>query len=372
MVEEKSPLLIAFYLPQFHPIPENDTAWGAGFTEWNNVVKTKPKFRGHQQPHLPKDLGFYDLRLDETRAQQAKMAVNYGIDAFCYYNYWLNGRSILGTPLELEMNAPDRDLPICLCWANHNWTKAWDGREADIILQQEYTLESLKNYCAYLMPYFMRSRYLKLDGRPIFLVYSPEEIPVEIDFPKILRSEAKEKGIQDIHMVAVKNWRAKLTSNDYIKNGYNDVLLFQPNVDDFPRPTSINANLKFAVRKLIPQGIFNKFRMKINSYQKISYSGLVDNARNRPLGDSEIPCVFPSWDNSPRRSISTVIQNENAELFGAWLRAEIIKTNAVENKLNAVFINAWNEWAEGCYLEPDQANGAAFLEEVRRAKKATY
>ena len=123
-------------LPQYHPIPENDTAWGVGFTEWNNVVKAKPKYAGHHQPHLPKDLGFYDLRLDETRRAQTKMAIEHGLDAFCYYNYWFNSKVILGLPLDLEFSATDRDFPICLCWANENWTRAWDGREADVILEQ--------------------------------------------------------------------------------------------------------------------------------------------------------------------------------------------------------------------------------------------
>ena len=370
MLGKKTPRLIAFYLPQFHPIPENDAAWGTGFTEWNNVVKAKPKFRGHHQPHLPKDFGFYDLRLDQTRDQQAKMAGKYGIDAFCYYSYWFDNHPILGLPLELEMSADHRYFPICLCWANENWTRAWDGRDADLIIKQDYSAESLNNYCIYLAKKFLHNKYLKIDRRPVFLVYSPDEIPASIDFPGLLRGHANNFGIQDIYMIAVKHGRAKLSSNDYIKMGYNEVLLFQPNKNDFTRAPNIKSKIKAMVRSILPNKIFNMFRLKIDSYQSVSYAGIAHNVGKRSILDYEIPCVFPSWDNSARRTISTVIQNDNPKNFGLWLYSEMRKAQKKVSGLNAVFINAWNEWAEGCHLEPDQVLGNTYLEWIGKCKDA--
>lgn len=370
MLKQENPLLIAFYLPQFHPIPENNIAWGNGFTEWNNVVKAKPKFRGHHQPQLPKDLGFYDLRLDDTRELQENIARDYGIDAFCYYSYWLEDKPILGHPLELEMGRNNSNLPICLCWANENWTRAWDGRDSDIILKQNYDYPSVENYCEYLIKLFQNQRYLRHNGIPVFLVYSPGEIPPAINFPKLLRARAQISGIRGVYLVAVKHGRSKHTGVDYLAMGYNQTLLFQPNKIDFPKPKNLSGDLKKFARNILPAKLFNMIRLKVNSYQNINYSEMSRQLMARPLKDFEIPCVFPSWDNSARRSISTIIQNDNPNEFGEWLATEMQKTQERKNQeLKAVFINAWNEWAEGCHLEPDQKLGRAFLEQIASAKK---
>ena len=369
MAECNSTLLIAFYLPQYHPIPENDAAWGAGFTEWNNVVKAKPKFRGHLQPHLPRDLGFYDLRLNETRKAQIRMAIEYGLDAFCYYSYWFDGKTVLGLPLDLELSATDREFPICLCWANENWTRAWDGREADVILKQDYTDASMDEYCRYLINKFKHSRYLRINNRPLFLVYSPEEIPIEANFPEKLRQYAKSAGIERLHLIAVKHGRATKSSSEFLNMGYDEVLLFQPNKNDFPEQTTVRGRVKGFVRGLLPSSLFNRLRFKFNSYQSIDYEEMIGRIQNKSLMDYEIPCIFPSWDNTARRSISTVIQNNMPNNFGSWLCFEIERSNRKKIGTHAVFINAWNEWAEGCHLEPDQYNNGAFLREILRATK---
>lgn len=371
MAERNSTLLIAFYLPQYHPIPENDAAWGAGFTEWNNVVKAKPKFRGHQQPHLPRDLGFYDLRLDETRRAQIRMAIEYGLDAFCFYSYWFDGKAVLGLPIDLEFSATDRDFPICLCWANENWTRAWDGREADIILKQDYADASMDEYCRYLVNKFKHPRYLRINNRPLFLVYSPEEIPIEANFPEKLRQYAKGAGIERINLIAVKHGRATKSSSDFLNMGYDEVLLFQPNKNDFPEQATVRGRAKGFIRELLPSSLFNMLRLKISSYQSINYKMMVENIWKRSLDDFELTCIFPSWDNTARRSISTVVQNDMPSVFGDWLRFEIVRSNQKKRGTRAIFINAWNEWAEGCHLEPDQKCANAFLEQVMRSKNST-
>ena len=368
MMKNNSLRIVAFFLPQYHPIPENDAAWGVGFTEWNNVVKAKPKYAGHHQPHLPKDLGFYDLRLDETRRAQTKMAIEYGLDAFCYYSYWFNSKAILGLPLDLEFSATDRDFPICLCWANENWTRAWDGRDADVILKQDYTNESLDAYCQYLISKFKHPRYLRVDNQPLFLIYSPEEVPVEVNFPEKLRQYAKNAGIERLRLIAVKHGRAVKESGEFLSMGYDEVLLFQPNKNDFPAPKSIIEQIKGRIRRLLPSFIFNKIRFKLNSYQSINYKMMIEKIQSRPLEDFEMPCIFPSWDNTARRSISTVIQNDMPSTFGNWLCFEIERSDRKKSGTHAIFINAWNEWAEGCHLEPDQKNANAFLEQVLRRK----
>ncbi|MBD3727084.1 MAG: glycoside hydrolase family 99-like domain-containing protein [Moraxella osloensis] len=364
-----NPSVIAFYLPQYHPIPENDDAWGVGFTEWNNVVKSQPRFKGHYQPHIPRELGFYDLRLEETRSKQFEMALEYGVDAFCFYSYWLNNKVVLGLPLELELKAVNRDFPICLCWANENWTRAWDGREADLIMRQDYDLNELMRYFEYLVSVFKNPRYLRKDKSPIFLVYSPEEIPPALNFPALIRTFAKKSGINSLHLIAVKHGRAERPSSYYISNGYDEVVLFQPNKQDFPSSEGLGSKFKEFARKITPQSLFNVIRSRFTSYQSISYKRLALELARRELADFEIPCVFPSWDNTARRSISTVIENNDPEIFRDWLKQEILKKKKQNNGFNAVFINAWNEWAEGCHLEPDQRNGLIFLEAVKSAIK---
>jgi hypothetical protein len=372
MTKDNFPLIIAFYLPQYHPITENNAAWGTGFTEWNNVVRAKPKYPGHHQPQLPKDLGFYDLRLNEARADQTKMAMAYGLDAFCYYSYWFNNKAVLGLPLDLEFSATDRDFPICLCWANENWTRAWDGREADVILTQDYTDESLTSYYNYLISKFKHPRYLRINDHPVFLVYSPEEVPPETSFPEKLRQCASMAGIERLHLIAVKHGRATKESHELLSMGYDEVLLFQPNKNDFPAPTTVSGRIKSLIRKMLPASLFNRMRFKINSYQSIDYKRMVRSIQNKHLKDFEMPCIFPSWDNTARRSISTIIQNDIPDDFGRWLCFEIDRSGRKNSGTRAIFINAWNEWAEGCHLEPDQKHAREFLDQILKCKRDAH
>ena len=171
---------IAIYLPQFHPIPENDAAWGKGFTEWTNVTKAKPLYKGHYQPHLPADLGFYDLRLEEVRLAQEALAKQFGIHGFCYYHYWFNGKRLLHEPLDSKLKNPNEDFSFMLCWANENWTRRWDGKNHEVLIEQNYSKEDNVAHIQHLIPYFKDSRYIKVNGKPVFIVYKPFYFPIQL------------------------------------------------------------------------------------------------------------------------------------------------------------------------------------------------
>lgn len=363
-------MIISFYLPQFHPIPENDEAWGSGFSEWHNVSQAKKRYKDHYQPHLPGELGFYDLRLDKTREQQGILAKGYGIDGFCYYSYWLDGKVILGEPLERTLQTEVPDIPICLCWANENWTRAWDGREAQIILKQQYDIDSLQEYCRYLCQVFSYSHYIKIDGRPIFLIYSPDEIPENVNFTHLIRNIAKSSGCTDPYLIAVRHGRTKSTAQELIEKNYDAVLGFQPNQNFFPKPRTIGARLKYALRNLIPNAAYRLASSKIKSFYCVDYGELVEKIQNIKRHDYEIACIFPSWDNTARRTIPTIIQNTNPLIYSNWLSNEISRLNNNKKLPPLLFINAWNEWAEGCHLEPDRRYGRQLLEATRKAVDA--
>lgn len=363
-------MIIAFYLPQFHPIPENDLAWGPGFTEWHNVSLARPRFREHYQPHLPGELGFYDLRLDETRAAQAQLAREHGIDGFCYYSYWLDGKVILGEPLERTLSTGISNIPFCLCWANENWTRAWDGRESQIILEQRYDTESLISYCSYLCRAFADERYIRHEGRPLFTVYSPDEIPSRMDFPGMIRHASVQAGCGNPYLIAVRHGRAISSAQELLARGYDGTLAFQPNQNYFPKPHTPSALLKRVLRRWVPDSLYRQLSRRVESFYAVDYAAYVHGIREIERHPSEIACVFPSWDNTARRKIPTVIQNTDPERYSKWLEEELRRTGRNTTAPPFVFINAWNEWAEGCHLEPDQNLGRQFLFATRRATTA--
>lgn len=364
-------MIISFYLPQFHPIPENDKAWGSGFSEWHNVSQATKRYREHYQPHLPGELGFYDLRLDKTREQQGRLAKDYGIDGFCYYSYWLDGKVILGEPLERTIRTGFPDIPLCLCWANENWTRAWDGRETQIILEQKYDTDSLQEYCRYLIQVFSYKQYIKIKGRPVFLIYSPDEIPRNVNFTQLIRDFAKSSGCADPYLIAVKHGRASSTAQELIEKNYDAVLGFQPNQNYFPKPHSFGAKLKYGIRKLIPNAFYRLASSKIKSFYCVDYEKLVKKIQDIKRNDYEVACIFPSWDNTARRTIPTIIQNPDPNIYCEWIKIELLRLKQNHATPPLLFINAWNEWAEGCHLEPDRKYGRQFLEATRKAVDAT-
>ncbi len=342
--------LIAFYLPQFHPIPENDEWWGRGFTEWTNVGKARPVFDGHYQPRLPSDLGYYDLRLPEVREAQAQLARQYGIHGFCYYHYWFNGRHLLERPVNEILDSGKPDFPFCLCWANENWTRAWDGLERQVLIKQEYRSDDDLEHIRWLARAFRDPRYIRVNGKPLFLVYRVGNLPDPMQTVSIWREEAQKLGVGDIFLAAVESRVGGAKSIDPKQVGFDAAVEFQPDGLHFPKP----------IRKFDEYGgLFD-------------YSEIVENMLKKPGTDYlRFPCVTPGWDNSARRKQNpTIITGSSPELYERWL-GNVLSRQTTTGDQNLVFVNAWNEWAEGAYLEPDQAWGHAYLEATRRALESS-
>ena len=362
---------IAFYLPQYHPIPENDEWWGVGFTEWRNVVKARPRFSEHYQPHLPADIGFYDLRLPEVRRMQAAMALANGLSGFCYYHYWFNGKLVLERPLEEVLSSNEPDFPFCVCWANENWTRAWDGLTRDVLLKQTYDLDDAEKHALYLGDFMSDSRYITIDGKPVIIIYRPDSIPDPKVYFDVWRDTLSNAfGIKDIYIIGVQSGLVKFNDEEIIDAGYDAVLDFQPNREDFPTPSTAMRHAVESARKCLPDGVFQKIKsvVKIENiidYKKMVYEKLIQ--REWPLNYIRMPVVFPSWDNTARRDSPTVIQNLDASIFLDWLNAAKNQVDSYPDEEKVVFINAWNEWAEGCHLEPDLKNGKMFLEALKKS-----
>lgn len=361
---------IAFYLPQFHPIPENDAWWGKGFTEWTNVTKSQSRFPGHYQPHLPTDLGFYDLRLDEVRVEQAELARRFNISAFCYYHYWFEGRRLLNRPLDQLLSSDDPNFPFFLCWANETWARNWDGLENQVLVKQTYSDEDNANHMQFLLRVFSDHRYFKINGKPLFLIYRPSSIPNFLNVIRGWREAASEAGFPGLYVVGAKTGFVN-TGNEFTAStfGLDAILDFQPNRDDFPVAGNMKARIISLARKLLPDFLYQSIKSNASISKVIDYG---DFTRNKILKLKEtglekvIPCVFPSWDNSPRRSTPTIIQNDSPEVFGDWVSAACQAVQGLPEDERVIFVNAWNEWAEGCHLEPDRKFGHSFLEQLSK------
>jgi len=346
--------LIAFYLPQFHPTPENDLWWGKGFTEWTNVTRAEPLFEGHYQPRQPTDLGFYDLRLRETRHEQISIARKFGIDGFCYHYYWFSGTRILHQPLDDMLADPESDMPFCLCWANESWTRRWDAADHDVLIAQQNLPDDDLNFIKSLVPFFNDERYIRIDGAPFLIVYRPQHLPDARKSVGVWREYCKRIGIREIHICAALTHGNK----DYARFGFDSGVEFPPH--NLEGCTSINHRINF----------FEPFQGNVLEYKDIAQSYL-----NRTYGEKNIfRAVFPSWDNSARTGArALVVLNGTPENYAHWLFETIRKTaddSSGEDRF--VFINAWNEWAEGCYLEPDSRFQNKFLEATLRAKNGVY
>ena len=360
---------VAFHLPQFHPIPENDAWWGKGFTEWTNVAKAKPKFPDHYAPHVPADLGFYDLRLPEARVAQAQLAVEYGIHGFCYYHYWFNGRRLLERPVDEIWKSGEPDFPFCLCWANENWTRRWDGLDSEILLKQEYGPEDDLAHIRELLPIFLDPRYIRVMDRPLFAVYRAAELPDPRRTTEIWRREAERSGLKGLFLVRVSSHNQE--SVDPRELGFDWALDFQPNKRTLEAAQIVRRKWWHRERLGTREECFRH-----NSF--FDYEAFANNALNGWTGTyPRIPCVCPGWDNSPRKQTRAhIILNSTPELYESWLRETVVRQRAILEKIaqstyvvpeSLMFINAWNEWGEGNHLEPCQKWGRAFLEATKRA-----
>jgi len=367
--------IYSFYLPQYHPIPENDLWWGKDFTEWVSVAAARPRFKGHNQPQIPADLGFYDLRLEETRIAQAKLAAEYGISGFCYYHYWFNGKMLLDLPFNEVLRSGKPDFPFCLCWANESWTRAWDGLEKEILIKQEYSAEDSINHINWLCKAFKDPRYIKVNGKPLLLIYRTDNLPDTEERIRIWRKITKEHGFIDLYLCSVRSNFSRTSEIGVIESGFDAIVEFQPYIKDLPR-RSLWILFKLAVNHYankIITGINLKSHIPLlNENNILCYRKLADRAMARPHPDKykKFPCVTPSWDNSARKKAATIIQNDDPGIFTAWLAGAFQRVEKYDDDEKIVFINAWNEWAEGCHLEPDKENGRIFLEAIREAQAA--
>lgn len=337
---------IAFYLPQYHPIPENDRWWGKGFTEWTNVTKARPNFEGHYQPHLPADLGFYDLRLPEVREEQARLARQYGISAFCYYYYWFAGKKLLNRPFDEVLQSKTPDFPFCICWANENWTRRWDGCEEEILIAQSHTDKDHAGFIADIASALMDERYIRINGKPLVIVYRLSLMPEPKRTADLWRDYCVNEGIGEIYLAYVQSFERMPDGDDPGVYGFDAAIEFPPHrypVRDERSPRLINPEY---------QGLL------------FDYVHTSENFINRPWPSYKLfRTVMPSWDNTPRRQdVSHVFVDATPERYEYWLRKMVEQTRRLHfGDERIVFINAWNEWAEGNHLEPDMRFGHEYL-----------
>lgn len=341
--------LVAFYLPQFHPIEQNDAWWGKGFTEWRNVTRALPQFEGHAQPRLPADLGFYDLRNPQIMREQAALAQEYGIGAFCFYYYWFSGTTLLESPLRQWLADDSIEMPFCLCWANENWARRWDGRSEDILIGQQHSAEDDLAFIAHVADYLRDRRALKVDGKPMLLVYRPHLLPDARATAQRWRQWCRENAIGEIHLAYVQGFERP----DPRDIDFDAAVEFPPNMSN---PRSLTAD----------QYLINPdFHGDVRDWRE-----LASEIGARALPDYPLyPGVNPGWDNEARRSgRGRVYLHASPRGYRDWLSKTINQRLApVAPAQKLVFINAWNEWAEGAVLEPDLRLGHAYLEATRQA-----
>lgn len=339
--------LIAFYLPQFHPFKENDQWWGKGFTEWTNVGKAKPLFDDHYQPHCPIHLGYYDLRIIENMIAQAELAKNYGINGFAYYVYWFNGKTIMETPLNNMLKEPKVDIPFCITWANENWTRRWDGKEEDILISQEHSLADSKEFLKYMQKYFTDNRYICHENKPVVIIYRADIIPEISLIIEQWREMAVEMGFAGLYLIAAQTFGIK----DPTDLGFDAAVEFPPHDVESKEVREIHT------------GINSKFTGCIYDYREVVSKKLNDTP---PAYNQHYTCML-AWDNVARKEKQgNIFSMFSLGSYQNWLHNNLSKTIEVATcKTNyplITFVNAWNEWAEGTHLEPDQAYGYGYLE----------
>jgi len=347
--------LVALYLPQFHPIPENDEWWGAGFTEWTNVTRAEPLYKGHRQPRLPSELGFYDLRLPEVREAQAELARQYGLSAFCYYYYWFNGRRLLERPLDEMLKTGKPDFPFLICWANEPWSRNWDGFSRDVLLAQTYEPGWPRRLARDVAPLLRDRRYFRLDGKPMLLIYRIGNVPESTASMRQLRDALRDEGIPEIHLAAAWVW-------------------FPEDVDAPADPSASGLDAFFEIPphwlpaqplQPLPPGLPRKFAGEVKDYNRTITVALAK--LDEPVEGKRHRGVMVGWDPTARKGPRSVIfHGATPANFRRWLRRTIAHERRQRGE-RVVFINAWNEWAEGAYLEPDRDFGRGWLEAVASA-----
>jgi glycosyltransferase involved in cell wall biosynthesis len=348
---------LAFYLPQFHPIAENDEWWGSGFTEWTNTAKARPRFPGHYQPHVPADLGFYDLRLPETRAAQAELARAHGVAGFVYWHYWFAGRRILERPFDEVLASGEPDLPFALAWANQTWSGIWHGAADRILIEQTYPgPDDDRAHFAHLLPAFTDDRYVTVDGRPVFYMFRPEQLPDPARFVDTWQGLAQAAGLPGLYLVA--------EMSDLIGDG-----------PIYPDPFAAGFDAGVHVRIPVARSELATARMRV--LRKVGLPEIYDYARrpvDRPPSSPDrpvFPCVYPNWDNTPRSGRrGLVVRGSTPARFERHVDDAVASLQALPPERRLLFVKSWNEWAEGNHLEPDRRDGHGYLEALARATGA--
>ncbi len=367
--------LIAFYLPQFFPIPENDEWWGKGFTEWTNVASARPLFPGHRQPHVPADLGFYDLRVPETREAQARLAREAGVEGFCYWHYWFgNGRRILERPFNEVLASGAPDLPFCLAWANQSWTGIWHGLSDQVLLEQTYPgPEDAERHFAWCLEAFRDRRHMRVDGRPIFVVFAPHDMPSTGEFARSWRAMAERAGLPGLFLVAIGNV-FKEGVDPYrhpIYEPFDAVTPLTPH-DYLEGPGRLEVRTMRRKLREIDLGVLNFAKFgRFRRPKRIDYAAVVRHALEAmPDEERFLPSVLPNWDNTPRSSYRGVVyENATPALFEAYLGKALRRVAGRPAEKRIIFLKAWNEWAEGNYVEPDTRWGRAYLDAIRHVMR---
>jgi len=346
--------LIAFYLPQFHPIPENDKWWGRGFTEWTNVARARPNFVGHAQPLLPAELGFYDLRMPGAMQAQADLARRYGIHGFCFYYYWFDGKRLLETPIEQMLATGTPDMPFCLCWANENWTRRWDGQDSEVLIGQNHTPEDDEAVIVDLMRYMRDARYIRVGGRPVLLVYRTNAFPDIAATARRWRAACLASGLGEIMLLSVESQDSAGRVRDPRSFGFDGAIEFPPH--------------QMGVQAETPPLLNPNFTGQVYDYQAVARRYIDREWPGYPFWRG----VMPRWDNTARRQDrGGVFVGSTPGAYQGWLEATIDQTRRMHHgEERMVFVNAWNEWAEGAHLEPDATFGHAYLEATRNALEA--
>ncbi|MCR1927173.1 glycoside hydrolase family 99-like domain-containing protein [Enterococcus gallinarum] len=357
---------IAYYLPQFHEIPENNEWWGNGFTEWTNVKNAKKLFQNHYQPRIPLNNNFYNLLNKETLEWQAALANKYNVYGFCFYHYWFkDSKKLLEKPAEILLDHPSIDMNYCFSWANEPWTRSWDGKSGEIIMEQDYgDKRDWKNHFDYLVPFFKDKRYIKIDGKPVFIIYKPDSSPKIEQMMNYWNQLCEIEGIQKIYFIRTLRSR-KINGNDEI---FSAAVEFEPAYTNYNLPLyerTIRKGYNLFCSNIKSN---NKLKLMKYDYKKVTQKSL----KKRPITSSKIktiPGIFVNWDNTPRKGANGIVfKNFNLKNFENYLYEKSLIARDLY-KSDMLFINAWNEWAEGTYLEPDDKYGFGYLETIKKVFK---
>ncbi|WP_445730838.1 glycosyltransferase WbsX family protein [Mariniflexile sp.] len=365
---------LAYYLPQFHPIPENDAWWGKGFTEWTNVKNAKPLFKNHYQPIQPGELGYYDLlEQPKVQEQQAELAKKHGIDGFVYYQYWFGDKMLLEKPAEVMLKNKKVDIPFCFCWANETWKGIWHGLDnPDVLIEQKYQGEQgYLEYFNYLLPFFKDDRYIKVDNKPMFHIYRIEDIPDLNLFIEVFNKLAVKAGFKGLYFIStVVSDNNVVLQNKWIQ-GQIGIDVFRKMRYSKPQFFSVDSFLGKVERRL---------KLKFRSSHKIGvrkkplifdYAKGVSKFNVKFPNTKYISCVFPNWDNSPRSGKKSLIfKNATPEAWQKHLEVAVKELKNNPENPPFIVIKSWNEWAEGNHLEPDQKFGLQWLEVVKAVKNS--